>query len=547
MRVRRLAATRTRAATTTHRAGPGAPRGEASTEAPGRVLTRPSMAGPPRATAVRAGTRARAGAPRRDGRENGGVFTRRPSAGRGRRGPGGARRGTRHPPARPTAPSAGAYVSPSRGEGARSGAAPRRPRPRRARRRTRGRRARGRRTPRGPGSASARPARCRPGRVRTQSHAGTPPACPAGERLEHLRGDQRDAGGEPVPAGVDARPGAPPGTEPLRDRGARARRLARPAATVDGHDDRAAARGRPRRASDDDGRHVGGVRAGSPAPDAAAAGGRDMAATLVLARLGPCPWRSASSPASTSTPAASSRASTSRTCATPATRSSSPGATATQGADELTFLDVTASSGDRATMYDVVARTAEEVFIPLTVGGGVRTVDDVDRLLRAGADKVGVNTAAIARPALIAETADRFGAQVLVLSADVRRRRDDGPATGGFEVTTHGGRTPHRHRRRRVVRPRGRARRRRDPAQLDGRRRHQGRLRRRAHPARPRGGVGARSSPAGAPARSSTSRPAVAGRRRRRPRRDGLPLRRADRRRRSRTPCAPTASPSASP
>ena len=113
-----------------------------------------------------------------------------------------------------------------------------------------------------------------------------------------------------------------------------------------------------------------------------------------------------------------------------------------QGADELTFLDVTASSGDRATMYDVVARTAEEVFIPLTVGGGVRTVDDVDRLLRAGADKVGVNTAAIARPALIAETADRFGAQVLVLSADVRRRRDDaGRPTGGFEVTTHGGRT----------------------------------------------------------------------------------------------------------
>ncbi|WP_299445465.1 imidazole glycerol phosphate synthase subunit HisF [uncultured Phycicoccus sp.] len=113
-----------------------------------------------------------------------------------------------------------------------------------------------------------------------------------------------------------------------------------------------------------------------------------------------------------------------------------------QGADELTFLDVTASSGDRATMYDVVARTAEEVFIPLTVGGGVRTVADVDRLLRAGADKVGVNTAAIARPALIAETADRFGAQVLVLSADVRRRRDEsGRVVAGFEVTTHGGRT----------------------------------------------------------------------------------------------------------
>ena len=113
-----------------------------------------------------------------------------------------------------------------------------------------------------------------------------------------------------------------------------------------------------------------------------------------------------------------------------------------EGADELTFLDISASHEGRATTMDIVSRTAEEVFIPLTVGGGVRTVDDVDRLLRAGADKVGVNTAAVARPALIAETADRFGAQVLVLSADVRRRRDDtGRATGGFEVTTHGGRT----------------------------------------------------------------------------------------------------------
>ncbi len=113
-----------------------------------------------------------------------------------------------------------------------------------------------------------------------------------------------------------------------------------------------------------------------------------------------------------------------------------------QGADELTFLDVTASSGNRETTYDVVRRTAEQVFIPLTVGGGVRTVDDVDRLLRAGADKVGVNTAAIARPELIAEIAARFGSQVLVLSADVRRRRDESEAlAGGFEVTTHGGRT----------------------------------------------------------------------------------------------------------
>jgi cyclase len=138
------------------------------------------------------------------------------------------------------------------------------------------------------------------------------------------------------------------------------------------------------------------------------------------------------------------------------------------GADELTFLDVTASADDRETTYDVVRRTAEQVFIPLTVGGGVRSVSDVDGLLRAGADKVGVNTAAIARPELIAEIADRFGSQVLVLSLDVRRRPghpdpgsrpghpdpgsrpghpDPGSRLGGsdlggthFEVTTHGGR-----------------------------------------------------------------------------------------------------------
>ncbi|MEU6203589.1 imidazole glycerol phosphate synthase subunit HisF [Micromonospora musae] len=108
------------------------------------------------------------------------------------------------------------------------------------------------------------------------------------------------------------------------------------------------------------------------------------------------------------------------------------------GADELTFLDVTASSSDRGTMLDVVRRTAESVFIPLTVGGGVRSVADVDTLLRAGADKVGVNTAAIARPELIAEVADRFGRQVLVLSLDVRRA--PGVTASGFEVTTHGGR-----------------------------------------------------------------------------------------------------------
>jgi cyclase len=109
-----------------------------------------------------------------------------------------------------------------------------------------------------------------------------------------------------------------------------------------------------------------------------------------------------------------------------------------EGADELTFLDITASSGGRDTMYDVVRRTAEQVFIPLTVGGGVRSVADVDRLLRAGADKVSLNTAAIARPELLAETAGRFGSQCMVLSVDARRA---GGPSSGFEVTTHGGRT----------------------------------------------------------------------------------------------------------
>ena len=108
-----------------------------------------------------------------------------------------------------------------------------------------------------------------------------------------------------------------------------------------------------------------------------------------------------------------------------------------EGADELTFLDITASSGGRDTMYDVVRRTAEQVFIPLTVGGGVRSAADVDRLLRAGADKVSLNTAAVARPELLAETAGRFGSQCMVLSVDARRA--DGPPSG-FEVTTHGGR-----------------------------------------------------------------------------------------------------------
>jgi len=114
-----------------------------------------------------------------------------------------------------------------------------------------------------------------------------------------------------------------------------------------------------------------------------------------------------------------------------------------EGADELTFLDISASHEGRATTMEVVSRCAEEVFIPLTVGGGVSSVEDVDRLLRAGADKVAVNTAAIHRPQLVAEIADRFGNQVLVLSVDARRV-STGSTTGtldsGFEVTTHGGR-----------------------------------------------------------------------------------------------------------
>lgn len=106
------------------------------------------------------------------------------------------------------------------------------------------------------------------------------------------------------------------------------------------------------------------------------------------------------------------------------------------GADELVFLDITASSGNRETTYDVVRATADHVFIPLTVGGGVRTSTDFDRLLRAGADKVSVNTAAVEQPDLLREAADRFGSQCVVLSVDARR----GPTVSGFEVTTHGGR-----------------------------------------------------------------------------------------------------------
>ena len=124
-----------------------------------------------------------------------------------------------------------------------------------------------------------------------------------------------------------------------------------------------------------------------------------------------------------------------------------------EGADELTFLDITASSGSRETTYDVVRRIASQVFIPLTVGGGVRSTEDVDRLLRAGADKVSLNTAAIARPELLGEAARRFGSQCVVLSVDARRYTGPGPRyqngpgdsgptppPSGFEVTTHGGR-----------------------------------------------------------------------------------------------------------
>jgi cyclase len=108
-----------------------------------------------------------------------------------------------------------------------------------------------------------------------------------------------------------------------------------------------------------------------------------------------------------------------------------------EGADELVFYDITASSDERSTMYDVVRRTAEQVFIPLTVGGGVRTVEDINALLRAGADKVSLNSAAVARPDLLHEAALRFGSQCVVLSVDARRSAD---AASGFAVTSHGGR-----------------------------------------------------------------------------------------------------------
>jgi cyclase len=112
-----------------------------------------------------------------------------------------------------------------------------------------------------------------------------------------------------------------------------------------------------------------------------------------------------------------------------------------EGADELVFLDITASSDGRETMVDVVSRTAEQVFIPFTVGGGVRSVEDARRLLRAGADKVGLNTAAVDRPALVAELAAEFGAQCVVVAIDARARSAAKNSPPGWDVFTHGGRT----------------------------------------------------------------------------------------------------------
>ncbi len=117
-----------------------------------------------------------------------------------------------------------------------------------------------------------------------------------------------------------------------------------------------------------------------------------------------------------------------------------------EGADELTFLDITATSDNRASAYEMIRRTAEQVFIPLTVGGGVRTTDDINALLRAGADKVSINSAAVARPGFLSEAADRFGSQCVVIAIDARRVAGANLAganlscPSGFEVTTHGGR-----------------------------------------------------------------------------------------------------------
>ena len=144
------------------------------------------------------------------------------------------------------------------------------------------------------------------------------------------------------------------------------------------------------------------------------------------------------------------------------------------GADELCFLDITASHENRDTIFDIVERTAERCFMPLTVGGGVRTIEDIGRLLNAGADKVSINTAAVNNRQFVKEAAEKFGAQCIVVAIDAKRVSGQGEPLR-WEIFTHGGRTADRHRRR-AVRPRRRgARRRRDPAHLDGPRRHQGR------------------------------------------------------------------------
>ena len=169
-----------------------------------------------------------------------------------------------------------------------------------------------------------------------------------------------------------------------------------------------------------------------------------------------------------------------------------------EGADELVFLDITASAHERDTMVDVVSRTAEKVFIPFTVGGGVRAPDDARRLLRAGADKVALNTAAILEPALIGRLADEFGSQCVVVAIDARRRTSG----AGWEVYTHGGRQRDRSGRRGVGASECAAHRRgRDPRDVDGPRRDASRVRRRAHPCRrrhrrrPRRGVGRGGEP----------------------------------------------------
>ena len=196
---------------------------------------------------------------------------------------------------------------------------------------------------------------------------------------------------------------------------------------------------------------------------------------------------SGSSPVSTWTAAGSSRGPTSSTCATPATRSRSPAATRTQGADELVFLDITASHEGRDILLDMVRRVAEQIFMPFTVGGGIRTLDDATRLIQAGAEKVSINSAAVKTPGADRRRSSRkFGRCATVVNIDPRRVRQRRPrGLGG----------PHQ-RRPRADRPGGRrlgearrgARGRRDRPDVDGRRRHQGRLRPADDPGRGRGG-----------------------------------------------------------